>query len=455
MTMRWLPRTLSGRVAMVFAAALTVAHLLTLAWWAVGRMDLGRSLMLDYLGPDVAASVAMLDRLPPPERGAWLPKIARPNYRYSLSEVYGMPDDGATAQRIHASLSQSLGPARVLGVSTPPGQEASGARWVSLRLADGAPLTLHLLPLDVGLSRGVVALALVQFAVLAAAAWLGVRLATRPLARLAEAADALDANRPGAGLVLDGPAEVARAAQAFNAMQQRIVQHLAERAQILAAVSHDLQTPITRLRLRADLLDDEALRDKLHADLAQMQALVEEGIAYARSGHALLERPCRLDLHALLDSVVGDYTDAGDPVSFTGESLPPWTTRPQTLRRLVVNLIDNALKFAGSAQVVLSRHGSEAVIAVRDRGPGIPADQLQAVFQPFHRVEGSRNRDTGGTGLGLAIAQQLAQALDARLSLCNREGGGLEVELRLVAPQLNTARDRPRRESAPGDPASA
>ncbi|RQP26703.1 sensor histidine kinase [Piscinibacter terrae] len=451
----WLPRSLSGRLALVFAAALTIAHLLTLAWWAVGRMDLGRSLMLDYLGPDVAASVAMLDRLPPQERQAWLPKIARPNYRYSLAEVYGMPDNGPTSQRVRAALAQSLGPARVLGVSAELGHESSGARQVSLRLADGSPLTLHMLPLEAGLSRGVVALVLAQLAILAAAAWLGVRLATRPLARLADAADALDPDRPGASLALSGPAEVERAAQAFNAMQQRIAQHLAERAQILAAVSHDLQTPITRLRLRADLLDDGPLREKLHADLAQMQALVEEGIAYARSGHALLERPCRVDLHALLDSVVGDHADAGEPVSFEGEAVPPWTTRPQTLRRLIVNLIDNALKFAGSAEVVLSRDDTDVHITVRDRGPGIPPDQLQAVLQPFHRVEGSRNRDTGGTGLGLAIAQQLAQALDAQLSLRNREGGGLEVQLRLPMPALTAARDRPRPESAPGDPASA
>jgi signal transduction histidine kinase len=453
MRLGWLPRSLAGRVGLVFVLALSVAHLMTMVWWVGGRLDLGRHLMLDYLGPDVAASVAMLDRLPPAEREAWLLKIERPNYRYRLATApQARVDDGVTGRLVRESLSQSLGPGRVQGVFAAD----SGDRLVSLRLADGAPLSLSLRPLDAGMSRSVFALVLAQFAVLAVAAWAGVRLATRPLSRLAEAADALDPDRPGAGLDLTGPAEVERAAQAFNAMQQRIAHHLAERAQILAAVSHDLQTPITRMRLRADLMDDGNLRDKLHADLAQMQALVEEGIAFARSGHALLERPCRVDLHALLDTVVGDHADAGDPVTFTGEPLLPWTTRPQTLRRLVVNLIDNALKFAGSAEVVLAASGDGVTITVRDRGPGIPSDQLQAVLQPFHRVEGSRSRDTGGTGLGLAIAQQLAQALDARLSLRNREGGGLEVQLNLRQPAaLSAARGRPRPESAPGDPASA
>lgn len=284
-------------------------------------------------------------------------------------------------------------------------------------------------------SPWVVGVLAAQLALLLLLTWYAVRLATRPLQRLADAADALGPAASAQPLSEEGPREVVQAARALNALQARVASYLAERMQILAAVSHDLQTPITRMRLRADLLDDTALRDKLQGDLNAMQALVQEGIAYARSAHSANEPPVRADLHALLDSLVCDYTDAGRAVQLL--EMPNLTvqTRPQALRRIVGNLVDNALKFAGAAEIAVTAGEAGAVcIAVRDRGPGIPADQLQAVLKPFYRLENSRSRETGGAGLGLAIAQQLAETLGGRLALANREGGGLEVRLHLPAP---------------------
>jgi signal transduction histidine kinase len=226
--------------------------------------------------------------------------------------------------------------------------------------------------------------------------------------------------------------EVVRAAKAFNAMQRRIADQLAERMQILAAVSHDLQTPITRMRLRADLLDSAALRDKLHGDLNAMQALVEEGIAYARSAQGITELPCRTDLYALLDSVVCDYVDAGQDIRLTGRFDRPLVTRPHAVRRVITNLVDNAIKFGRDVEIAIDAEPAERVsIAVRDRGPGILPTELKAVLHPFYRVENSRNRETGGTGLGLAIAQQLVAALGGTLTLLNRDGGGLEARFSL------------------------
>ena len=222
---------------------------------------------------------------------------------------------------------------------------------------------------------------------------------------------------------------MARAATAFNTMQERIRSHLDERMRILAAVSHDLQTPITRMRLRADLLDDAELRDKLHGDLNAMQVLVQDGIAYARDGQGITEAACRIDLDALLDSLVHDYTSAGRPVRLSGSIQAPFTTRPNALRRIVVNLIDNALKFGLDAEVEARSAAGGVVIRVLDRGPGIPPSEMQAVLQPFYRIEGSRNRETGGSGLGLAIAQQLTNALGGMLTLTNRPGGGLEAQV--------------------------
>jgi signal transduction histidine kinase len=226
----------------------------------------------------------------------------------------------------------------------------------------------------------------------------------------------------------DGPSEVARAAAAFNLMQAQIKHHLAERVQILAAISHDLQTPITRMRIRTELMEAGELREKLQSDLKAMQTLVEEGITFARSAQKNTEQPCKVDLDALLDSLVYDYLDAQHLVNLNGHLGEVICTRPNALKRLIINLVDNALKFAVEVELSVQRIDNMHIeISVRDRGPGIPESELQAVLDPFYRIENSRNRGTGGTGLGLAIAQRLAHALNGEVVLQNRDGGGLEA----------------------------
>jgi signal transduction histidine kinase len=162
-----------------------------------------------------------------------------------------------------------------------------------------------------------------------------------------------------------------------------------------------------------------------------MQALVEEGLDYARTAHAGVEPERPVDLHALLDSLVVDYQDGGHRVHWSGKHAAPLCTRPQALRRVVTNLVDNALKFAGAADIVLESSASCVAIAVQDRGPGIAPERLDEVLQPFVRLDVSRSRETGGAGLGLAIAQELATVLRGSLALHNRAGGGLEARLTL------------------------
>ncbi|MFL6658534.1 MAG: ATP-binding protein, partial [Massilia sp.] len=301
-------------------------------------------------------------------------------------------------------------------------------------LTDGSVLTVVLWSarMDVSWFGGFIFLA--QALAVAGLTWVAVRQATAPLHRLAEAATELGTSMHCEPIAEDGPLEVAKAAAAFNAMGRRIKEHLAERVRILAAISHDLQTPITRMRLRADLMDNPALRAKLDADLNEMQVLVEEGIAYARSADRVTEAPCQVDIGALLDTLVCDYVDAGRNVVLVGDPAQVVKTLPHTLRRVVTNLVDNALKFAGECEIVVqARTEGQLTVVVRDRGPGIAADQLAQVFQPFYRIESSRNRGTGGTGLGLAIAQQLSAALGGTLVLANRKGGGLEATLTFSA----------------------
>jgi signal transduction histidine kinase len=304
---------------------------------------------------------------------------------------------------------------------------------VHLKLSDGTPLTIDLRPMSSApLSRWLLLVLCLQLLLLVGCCWFAVRLATRPLNQLAVAADTLGPDLKAVRLPEDGPSEVARAARAFNAMQDRIATYMTERMQILAAISHDLQTPITRMRLRVDVMDGEPESAKLRQDLQEMEALVKEGVTYARTLHGATEVPRRIDPDALFDSLVCDYVDADQAVSLQGRFGRPLMTRPQALRRIIGNLVDNALKFSGAAEIkVAAVHDGQATISVLDCGPGIPDESLETVFQPFFRLEGSRNRNTGGTGLGLAIARQLALAMDATLSLHNRVDGGLEARLTL------------------------
>lgn len=427
-----LPRTLYGRLGLILVTGLVLAHMLTFYVISRERRTATESLMLGYMEQDVASSVALLDHLPAAERPAWLPKLQRRTYGFIIGpgEKGGMPEARISTLLMN-SLEEAIGKRYELEAAALPGPAEH--MQVHLRLSDGSPLTIDLLPRGLPMAPWLLPLLLAQLLLIGAICWLCVRQATRPLAQLARAADGLGPDLQPSRMEVGGPEEVARAASAFNAMQDRISKYMTERMQILASVSHDLQTPITRMRLRTELMDaDPAQRDIILRDLQQMEEMVREGVTYARAAHGGSEQMRSLDLDAFLDSLVLDYQDLGKPVTLQGALGAPLTTRPLALRRVLGNLIDNAIKYGGNAEVVVAPAGSGgAEILVLDRGPGIPQELLEAVFQPFYRVEASRNRETGGTGLGLAIARQLAQALGATLTLSNREGGGLQAKLTL------------------------
>lgn len=418
------PRSLAARLALILFAGLVLAYGLSFASQFYERYQTAKHMMLDSLEQDVAISVAMLDRLTPAEREAWLPRLERRTYRYRLDagepgQPLALADAPVAAHSIERALDgQYPLTLRTVADSRPHFQ-------VLLRLRDGSPLTIDVTPAPVPLSGWLPLVLLVQLLLLLLCTGLAVRTAIGPLTRLVKAVEHLDPNRPAQPLAETGPREVAHAAAAFNAMQARIADYLKERMQLLAAISHDLQTPITRMKLRVEFMDASSDRDKLWNDLEEMQHLVREGVAYARSMHGSTETSCRVDLDAFLDSLVFDYQDSGKQVQLDGRTGAVIDTRPHALRRVLVNLVDNALKFAGAARLEVERRTDGGTrIQVLDNGPGIPAEELDEVLKPFYRVENSRNRDTGGTGLGLAIAQQLSLALGGRLTLANRAGGG-------------------------------
>lgn len=433
-----LPRTLWMRLLLILGVGLLLAHALSFALLFQERMDATRSMMLRNLYEDVPVSVALLERLPASERASWIPRLERRTYRYLLRPAQpGTALDSVRARQVTALINDALGreyELRPRAVSRVPERYE-----VELSLRDGSPLTIEVTPSLMPVATWlpwVLALQVLLLLVCVAAA---VRLATRPLARLAMAAGQMDPAGGGVALPEHGPTEVMRAAQALNALQTRVAAHVSERTQLLAAISHDLQTPLTRMRLRVESMEESDTQDKLMRDIDQVSQLVRDGLNYARGASIALDAPVRLDLRAFLQSLVDDYQDAGRDVRLQASESALRDTHPQVLRRVLQNLIDNALAYAGDAETRLRVGDGVVHIDVLDRGPGIPEDQIERVLQPFARLEPSRNRTTGGTGLGLAIAQQLAQALGARLRLSNREGGGLQATLTLGCADTGTA----------------
>ncbi|WP_025660041.1 HAMP domain-containing sensor histidine kinase [Rhizobium sp. IBUN] len=424
------PRTLGARLFLILLAGLAVAHAMSFTVLFFERYTAARSVMFNTLENDVSTSIAILDRLPPDERADWLDRLDRGSYRFVLGPgLPGKPALDARGTEFAAKVRAAIGPKFPITVETIPGPNFR--LQAHLALSDGTPLTIDVNPAGImPLADWLPYVLAAQLALLVLCSWFAVRQAIRPLVNLAKAADTLDPNVKALRLSETGPSEVAYAATAFNAMRERIAQYLEERVQILAAISHDLQTPITRMKLRAEMAEDFGDRDKLMQDLGEIERLVKEGVAYARSAHGNVEKPSRIDLSSFIESLVYDYQDTGKAVAITEMSGGAIMTRPHALRRVLTNLIDNALKFGGSAEIEVKRRSDEGiVISVLDHGPGIPDDQLEAVLKPFFRLEQSRNRDTGGTGLGLAIAVQLAAAIGGSLTLRNRDGGGLVAEI--------------------------
>lgn len=303
---------------------------------------------------------------------------------------------------------------------------------VQVRLHDGAVATFQqVLPEEVIAwpVRLLLILSTLLVSVAVLAAW-AVRALTRPLAVLADAAAELGRNIHRPPLVEHGPLEVRRAAQAFNTMQDRLIRYIQDRDRILAAISHDLKTPITRLRLRAEMLDDSPLREKFQADLDDMQHMAQASLDFLRGGEDS-EPMAPIDLNALLESLQEDAEDIEREVLIEGVADQPLRCRPLALKRCLTNLVDNALKYGRDATIAVMDSSTRLILAIRDHGPGIPETELQRVFEPFYRLENSRSRDTGGTGLGLSIARNIARAHGGELTLRNLPQGGLEALLEL------------------------
>lgn len=276
------------------------------------------------------------------------------------------------------------------------------------------------LVLDIGVRLGALLLA----------AWVGARWLAAPMRRLAHGAAELgqDVRRPP--LPEEGTLECREATRVINQLQRNIQTQLAECDQFVAAVSHDLRTPLTRLALRAEYLDDAQQRQRFAKDIGEMDDMIRATLDYLR-GAAPDEAWVRLDMAALVESLVCDFQDGGMAVAFAegGCAAPPVRAQAAALRRCLGNLLENAVRYGERATVAVIAMPGEVHVTVRDQGPGLPAAEWAKVTQPFYRVEGSRNRSSGGVGLGLSIAQDIATRHQGRLRIANATAGGLQVTL--------------------------
>jgi signal transduction histidine kinase len=253
---------------------------------------------------------------------------------------------------------------------------------------------------------------------------------TAPLRVFAQAAHRLGTDVNAAPLNEAGPIEVRRASNAFNEMQGRIRRFVEDRTQMIAAISHDLGTPITRLRLRAEFIEDEAQKQKILSDLEEMDRMISSTLTFARDD-SVQEPRTLVDLAALIRSICRDLSDAGLMAECERHEPLSYSCHPTALRRALTNLIENAAKYGEGARVSIMNDAQEVIVRIDDLGPGIPEDQLENVFRPFHRLESSRSRQTGGTGLGLTVARTIVRAHGGEITLQNRSEGGLRVQVAL------------------------
>jgi signal transduction histidine kinase len=444
------PRSLFGRLALVLLSGLILAQFISAAISLSERDDALFRFSDAQWAQRVTQAVRLMDSLDAGERQRIAGIITTPRLLVSLSQeplVNGKSDiqsadykaalkellgSGRDVRVVVAELTPAQSMAGVPAAVDAPKVERSQHVITEVQLQDGSwvnfdhprPSSVVDSPVRLVLSLGVLLLSVLLVSFLA------VRWLTRPLSTLARAADELgrDIHRPP--LPEEGPLEVRAAAVAFNTMQARLRDYIYERTRILTAVSHDLRTPITRLRLRAELLADEELKAKLVRDLQEMENMTNATLSFLR-GFEDREALQSVDLMALLESLETDSIDTGYDVQLLGRVDRPVMVRPRALRRLLDNLVTNAIRYGKRAVITVEDIGSDMVIRIRDAGAGIPSDELEKVFEPYYRLETARSQDGGGTGLGLSIARNIAELHGGKLILQNHPAGGLEAILTL------------------------
>lgn len=437
LSLRTLTSSLFARMALILLGGLLTAQLASV-WLQWGeRATVVSQVRGQNFMDRIVEAVRVLEAEDPERRRSALSALQYGDMRVALI-AQGQASQSAPRGAIQAMISARLGSEREIRPVGEGGgmgmgmQRGNPMRSFDVRLNDGQWVRFSAArEADTpALSNELIARLLITLSIVTVVVMFAVRQATKPLQQLARAADTLGRDLDAPPLAEEGPTETRRAALAFNRMQARIKRLIDERARALAAVSHDLRTPLTRLRLRAELVDDEKLRNQMATDLDAMAAMIDATLGYLR-GLQETEPVRPIDINALVASMVEDAQVLGRRITIEGQAVAPYAGRLTALRRAVQNLIDNAIKYGFSAHIRIEDDAAELRIVVEDAGPGIPHAELARVTEPYYRPDASRNSETGGVGLGLSITRDIALLHGGELVLENRARGGLCAMLSL------------------------
>ena len=450
--MRVVPKSLAGQLTLLLLLALAIAQGVAVALFAWERMEALRDTHRDEAVQRTATVARLLGNTPPALHEAVIAAASTGFTRFSLSPepLVGKTGTGEGAAAVSRELGAALdaGPeeVRVAPLWTPnfddddddhhdpDDDDHDHGHWeldwftASVALADGLWLNVAVGPPPGAPAWGaafVFTFLFSAFGIAAVAVLTGRRMA-KPMRDLANAAGRLGRGEAVEDLPEAGPAETRETVRAFNLMRTRLDRYVSDRTAMLAAVSHDLRTPITSLRLHAEFVEDAETRKKILAALDEMQRMTGDALAFIRED-THREETRNVDLHALLDSTAADLAELGHDIAVADTGRTLFACRPAALRRALRNLLENAAAYGGRAAARIEREGEEIRVVVEDEGPGIPEADLERVFEPFVRLEASRSRDTGGSGLGLAIARSILRGHGGDIRLDNRADGGLRV----------------------------
>jgi signal transduction histidine kinase len=405
---------------------------------------------LVMLSGEIAMTIRAAASVPQPERQKIIAAIADPDMRIAF-DVPAPRESGAgvdySLERLRRFVQmqlEELSPPIMVSARRPPVPSDQSAdrdqsstasedeAVLEAVLPDGQRITFTIpgVPSVGGYVMAIFLASLVLVAIVMA--FLTARRLARPIRKFALAAERLGVDLTAPPLAVRGPQELRTTILAFNRMQDRLRRFLEDRTQMLAAISHDLRAPLARLRLRAEFVEDEEQQRKMFGELEMMNAMIDSTLAFARD--ATRQEPRKfVDVSVLVEDVCEDVTDSGGTALYRGPRGIDITCRPSDIRRAITNLVDNAVKYGGSARVDIIREHERVVIAVDDDGAGIPLREQERVFAPFHRQEPSRNPGNGGVGLGLSVARTIAREHGGEVTLANRDGGGLRVRFELPA----------------------
>jgi len=445
-----IPDSIAGRTLLVLIIGLALSHAISIAMYVSDRSNTLISIDGRHIGDRIATVERLIRKSSNSDRKriANLANDAAFKVSWSgKSSIENLSDFSQIEIQLRDALVSHLDDIdnreiRLKNISAPaavaPGQNDDSADvkndiMVSLSLPDESWLNFTvpirsaepLWSIRFGLSMTVMLVAIAVFSAIV------VHQLTRPLARFARASQRLGIDVDAPPLPESGPVEIRQATAAFNQMQNRIKIFVEDRTQMIAAISHDLGTPIARMRLRTEFVEDDEQRNKMLADLTDMEKMVSSTLSFVRD-EAKREPLEKVDFTTLLQRVCDDISDTGFQVTLEIESKTiPYYCHPAALRRALSNLIENAARYGNEARVSMREKSDELIIVIEDSGPGIPEDRMEEVFKPFFRLENSRSRETGGTGLGMTVARTIIRAHGGDIALENLDGGGLGMVVNL------------------------